>query len=155
MKRQIRQGVFETNSSSEHSIAIVSKNDFERWKKGELAAKCIGGPKEAFEESGNIWSNMYAIQFCPIEEKEERNLEIINTRYFEFLNAKDSFHPFYDPNELLEAYNNGEVAIDLSTFFCSYQDYIVHGFVCDVEYPYEFAHNLQDNKVLSGAHYHT
>ena len=32
MKRQIRQGVFETNSSSEHSIAVVACNDYERWK---------------------------------------------------------------------------------------------------------------------------
>ena len=36
MKRQIRIGVFETNSSSVHSISIVSEKDFERWKNGGL-----------------------------------------------------------------------------------------------------------------------
>ena len=36
MKRQIRHGVFETNSSSTHSICICTKNDYEKWKKGEL-----------------------------------------------------------------------------------------------------------------------
>lgn len=36
MKRSIRRGVFETNSSSTHSICIVPAEDFEAWKRGEL-----------------------------------------------------------------------------------------------------------------------
>lgn len=36
MLRQIRRGVFETNSSSVHSLTITSKEEFERFKKGEL-----------------------------------------------------------------------------------------------------------------------
>lgn len=36
MKRQVRRGVFETNSSSTHSITICSKSEFEAWKRGEL-----------------------------------------------------------------------------------------------------------------------
>lgn len=36
MKRQIRRGVFETNSSSVHSITMCSKSEFDRWKNGEL-----------------------------------------------------------------------------------------------------------------------
>ena len=36
MKRQIRIGVFETNSSSVHTLSIVSEKDFERWEDGEL-----------------------------------------------------------------------------------------------------------------------
>jgi len=36
MKRQIRRGVFETNSSSTHSITMCSKEEYERWEKGEL-----------------------------------------------------------------------------------------------------------------------
>lgn len=34
--KQIRFGVFETNSSSTHSITIVSEEDFDKWKAGEL-----------------------------------------------------------------------------------------------------------------------
>lgn len=37
MKRQIRQSVFETNSSSTHSIAICSAEEYEKFKNGELA----------------------------------------------------------------------------------------------------------------------
>ena len=36
MLRQVRRGVFETNSSSVHSLTIVSKEMFDRFKKGEL-----------------------------------------------------------------------------------------------------------------------
>ena len=36
MKRQIRKGVFETNSSSTHSLTMCTKSDFEKWVNGEL-----------------------------------------------------------------------------------------------------------------------
>lgn len=34
--RSIRIGVFETNSSSTHSLTICSKAEFEAWQRGEL-----------------------------------------------------------------------------------------------------------------------
>lgn len=34
--RQIRMNVFETNSSSTHSIAICTEEDFKKWQNGEL-----------------------------------------------------------------------------------------------------------------------
>lgn len=36
MKRQIRNNVFETNSSSTHSLTICSEEQFEDWKNGKL-----------------------------------------------------------------------------------------------------------------------
>lgn len=36
MRTQIRRGVFETNSSSVHSITICSEEEFNKWKDGEL-----------------------------------------------------------------------------------------------------------------------
>ena len=36
MKRQIRRGVYETNSSSCHSLTMCSEEEFEQWKKGEI-----------------------------------------------------------------------------------------------------------------------
>lgn len=35
MKYQIRKGVFETNSSSTHSLCICSQEDFDAWKSGK------------------------------------------------------------------------------------------------------------------------
>lgn len=34
--RQIRRGVFETNSSSVHSITMCMKSDYDKWVNGEL-----------------------------------------------------------------------------------------------------------------------
>ena len=34
--KQMRRNVFETNSSSTHSITMCSKDEYERWKNGEL-----------------------------------------------------------------------------------------------------------------------
>lgn len=36
MKRQIRHGVFETNSSSVHSLTMCSDDDFQKWQDGEV-----------------------------------------------------------------------------------------------------------------------
>ena len=36
MKKQIRRGTFETNSSSTHSITMCMKSEFDRWLIGEL-----------------------------------------------------------------------------------------------------------------------
>jgi hypothetical protein len=35
--RQIRKNVFETNSSSTHSITMCMKSDYDKWVAGELA----------------------------------------------------------------------------------------------------------------------
>ena len=36
MKRTIRRGVFETNSSSVHSLTMCSDEEWQKWKSGEL-----------------------------------------------------------------------------------------------------------------------
>ena len=36
MKRQIRRGVFETNSSSVHSLTMCSREEYNKWENGEI-----------------------------------------------------------------------------------------------------------------------
>lgn len=36
MKRQIRHGVFETNSSSVHSLTMCTQEEYDKWEKGEM-----------------------------------------------------------------------------------------------------------------------
>ena len=36
MRRQVRQKVFETNSSSVHSLTLCSLEDWNRWERGEV-----------------------------------------------------------------------------------------------------------------------
>ena len=57
MKRQIRLGVFETNSSSTHTLTICSKSDFEKWKRGELLL------------------DEYSDKFIDVEKASEKDLE--------------------------------------------------------------------------------
>lgn len=39
MKKQTRVGVFETNSSSTHSLTICTEDDFERFKDGKFMSR--------------------------------------------------------------------------------------------------------------------
>lgn len=36
MKRQVRCGVFETNSSMTHALTICTEEEYEKWQNGEL-----------------------------------------------------------------------------------------------------------------------
>ena len=36
MKKQIRRGVFETNSSSVHSLTMCMESDYDRWQEDNL-----------------------------------------------------------------------------------------------------------------------
>ncbi|MCL1984652.1 MAG: hypothetical protein FWG58_04575 [Methanomassiliicoccaceae archaeon] len=44
MKMTIRDSVFETNSSSEHAFMYMSKETFEKWRRGEVRMKGNGYP---------------------------------------------------------------------------------------------------------------
>ena len=36
MKREVRRGVFETNSSSVHSLTMCSGEEYKKWENGEV-----------------------------------------------------------------------------------------------------------------------
>ena len=54
MKRQIRRGVYETNSSRSHSITMCSEEEFEKWKDGKLL---FDSWKEEFVDVVNLSNN--------------------------------------------------------------------------------------------------
>ena len=43
MKRQIRHGVFETNSSSTHSLTMCSESTYNKWMRGEVMYDSYNG----------------------------------------------------------------------------------------------------------------
>jgi hypothetical protein len=55
MKRVIRRGVFETNSSSTHSLTMASGEDYTKWENGEILFNDGGffTKEEAIEELKN------------------------------------------------------------------------------------------------------
>lgn len=50
MKKQIRRGVFETNSSSVHSLTMCSSEEYEKWENGEVLFWKYGNMFGAKEE---------------------------------------------------------------------------------------------------------
>ena len=56
MKKQIRNSVFETNSSSVHAMAILNETDYGLYQKGKLKLSPYGGIVEAkdYDDYG-IW----------------------------------------------------------------------------------------------------
>lgn len=58
MKIQIRRGIFETNSSSTHSITMCTKDDYTRWENGELIYdSCKGKLIPISDEKYQNWKN--------------------------------------------------------------------------------------------------
>lgn len=58
MKVQIRQGVFETNSSSTHAVSVCTKQQWDDYKTGKL------------------WMNMN-LQLLPVEDAQEYNNDCV------------------------------------------------------------------------------
>lgn len=50
MKRQIRRGVFETNSSSVHSLTMCSSEEYEKWEEGKVFKEKYGSDFKTREE---------------------------------------------------------------------------------------------------------
>lgn len=50
MRRQVRRNVFETNSSSVHSITMCSRETYSKWAKGELYKDYLEGIFKTREE---------------------------------------------------------------------------------------------------------
>lgn len=69
MKVQIRRNVFETNSSSVHSMTMCSGDEYKKWKDGELLFDCwnedfvdandpkVKEAREKYEKEFKEWEN--------------------------------------------------------------------------------------------------
>lgn len=83
MLKVIRRGVFETNSSSTHSITMCSKEDYDKWERGEMFY-CDGGlvsREEAIKElKNNKWFNKRNPDF-DFTDEEAVNEALVNNDY--------------------------------------------------------------------------
>ena len=120
-KLQIRQGLFETNSSSTHTITIVDAEDFENWKKGE------------------VWYNESDDKFLPVDESIEENIKTIENDFLrddEKLPElfKEKYRELKNLEEAIEAAEDDpELTIDYGNLRWDYQSfYISHDFWRDV-----------------------
>ena len=83
MKKSIRKGVFETNSSSTHSLTIVSKEEFEKFKKGELLFdrdyECLISQEDKKKKEKE--ENYYEEEYENYEDWKDDNLETYAEKY--------------------------------------------------------------------------
>lgn len=69
MKRQVRRGVFETNSSSTHSITMCMKSDYDRWSNGEgffYTGSDFGSPDDKTPQKGHFYTKDEVIDFLKV-----------------------------------------------------------------------------------------
>ncbi len=55
MKLSVRKGVFETNSSSTHSLTMCSEDEFDQWKDGKLLYDTYNEELVSWEELFNTY----------------------------------------------------------------------------------------------------
>jgi hypothetical protein len=72
--RQIRIGVFETNSSSTHTLVVCTDEELEKWKKGEIIYNYIDG----FIPSDNSNISSDGETYEAFMDDEELEIEIYN-----------------------------------------------------------------------------
>lgn len=83
----IRQGLFETNSSSEHSLSIMKETVYEAWKNDRVAVMFKFDEDDNSDRGGDsdgylsTWGNFSAfslkVSTCPIQKKLEENMKIL------------------------------------------------------------------------------
>ena len=90
MKRQIRRGVFETNSSSVHSLTMCMESDFNKWVAGEL-----------------VWSR-WGDELVPITDEIKKSIEEDEREYLTYQQFNDYDYIDYETFEDSYTTPNGE-----------------------------------------------
>ena len=132
--RQVRRGLFETNSSSTHSLTMCSGDEFRRWENGELlfdrwneefveASSVKTGHnmdkvKETYEEvRGNLWKNFDDLteaeiaDFCEeYFEEDDDNQYVTYEWYF------DHYEYYFDTFEDSYTTKNGDEVVCFGYF---------------------------------------
>ena len=91
MKRQIRRGVFETNSSSVHSLTMCMESDFNKWVTGEL-----------------VWSR-WGDELVPITDEIKKSMEEDEREYLTYEQFNDYDYIDYETFEDSYTTPNGEI----------------------------------------------
>ena len=176
MKRQIRLGVFETNSSSEHSISIVPLPTFDYWVQGKMLARRVASSEDP-NCWGNFWSRKYDWEFIRAEEKDK--IEAFNRKVFEEWLAqewdqlekwklesepKDSeYHSYWDPayyerrrKELSNATFEKITATDkfYNDMYVTWKEYIKALQKGDCYSPFKHV-DTKNNIVVFGTYFHS
>ena len=78
MKKQVRKGVYETNSSSTHSITMCMKSEYDRWEKDGLflyKGYGYGFQENNQPEEGNFYTKKEVIEFLKTNKYRDKNFD--------------------------------------------------------------------------------
>lgn len=130
MKKQIRRGVFETNSSSTHSCTIMMKDDYDRWKRDELYlfdGYASHYPEECRPEVGKMYTKEEVIEFLKAYNKSHGYDDNDYEDYEEFEDDRrdEDFKKYTDESNLEGDYHTfttpgGETVIALCEYGYDY-----------------------------------
>lgn len=138
-KFQIRQCVFETNSSSTHSITITEKEIYEAWKKNEVLfcedKNEFLDTDKAIEKNLEILINDYGLD----SEYEEDELEKLKDKYRETKSLEDTFD---------------EEDIEYYCMYVTYQEWLEHNVYYFESYEESYTTKNGDNIVAFGYYGH-
>lgn len=126
----IRNGVFETNSSSTHSITMCMKSDYEKWKNGELYY--FEGSKTGFvtkEERDKIIRKNIIYDKLDIDyDKKTITFKDVTVQYKDYEDKYEKMKTFYTKENLEEITqeeidNYIEEDFDIHEIPCTYKEW--------------------------------
>lgn len=100
MKKQIRHSVFETNSSSTHSLTMMMKDDYVRWGEENLYMYTGYGWGWDFDKpvNGTLYTKEEAIKFVKSSRYYDKNYDIDEEylREMSFISSDDEGSEYLD-----------------------------------------------------------
>lgn len=120
MKRQVRRGVFETNSSSTHSITMCMKSDYDKWSNGEgyfYTGSGFGYPDDKKPKNGCFYAREEVIEFLKVYKYRSNDVNWDDEEYVNELLRENDFIDGNYENDYLEWYEeefttpNGETVV--------------------------------------------
>ena len=120
MKRQVRRGVYETNSSSTHSITMCMKSDYDKWNNGEGYFYKGSGwsfPDNKKPINGKFYTKDEAIDFLKVYKYCPEDVDWNDEEYVNDLLRENDFIDCNYENDYLEWYEeefttpNGETVV--------------------------------------------
>ena len=112
MKRQIRRGVYETNSSSVHSLTMCMESDYDRWEKDNLYLFTGSGwcyPNDNKPEKNHFYTREEAIEFEKTDKYIRKDNDWSNEEEVNEILHENKFYDYeYFWNEYCENYETFE-----------------------------------------------
>ena len=99
IKRQIRRGVFETNSSSTHSITMCSQEEYDKFKNGELYINW----HDSFVTKEEIIEDIRK-ERCDFDNLSDEEKDNVIKRYMKDMELRD-YESYWD-DDYLEGYED-------------------------------------------------